>query len=256
MQRDFSRPVLVIALLLLVLVGGCIPFVPVYFGCPTVACVPGVPVAAPAEEIRAFRVAVADDRNCVDFPEKDRYLLSAVPLGPAGTVPPQVQVALDYGWVWNCIALVYGGFTHHTIMVRLYRPGWQTVEIRSWQKKGSVIWKEAVSAAEREVAIDTLLSTWETDASGHLGAYHAAAEAARDAGRELPDSFEPPPPQDASVFGSLAPGSASGAHRQALRFAAAEYERLAAQLAADDAASAQRARLADKARRLRELAEK
>jgi hypothetical protein len=42
------------------------------------------------------------------------------------------------------------------------------------------------------------------------------------------------PPRTAELFCRLAPGSTSTEHRNALRFAAAEYERLAVEAAAEE----------------------
>src|SRR5262249_43006611 len=117
------------------LASGCIP---VGYAYPTVAFVPSMRVGAPAEEAHAFRLDVADGQNCIDFAhrEHDRYVLPPLSPGLGDRLWPQGKVAVDYGWIWNCIALSYGGHTHHTLLVRLYRPGFQTIEVRPWQKVG------------------------------------------------------------------------------------------------------------------------
>ena len=235
--RQFGRALF----LLTPLLAGCIPFIPVYYAYPTAAFIPAVPAAASPAEVRAFRVDVADEQNCIDFPEHDRYVLTPVSLSRAGSVPPQMLVALDYGWVWNCIALIFDGHTHHTVMVRLYRPGFRTVEIQAGQKEGRADWEKTADAAAQEKAVDDLLSTWGTNDPGR--------QWADDHNRDLP-------PTDWKVFASLAPGSSSSGHRRTLLFAASEYERLAAGLGDDEPAQRQRARLADKAKALRELAGK
>jgi len=232
----------VLAILAGLLSVGCIPL---FYAYPTLAHVPAVAVDTAPDEIRAFRVDVADQEGCPEFPQEDRYLLTPVRLSRTGAVPGQTAVALDYGWVWNCIALVYDGHTRHSVMVRLYRPGWQTVEIKAGEKTGRVIWKEAADAAAREQAVDDLLSTWQTDGPGQLEARHQPSY--------LSEPGKAVPPRDTTVFRSLAPGSAGAGHRQALRFAATEYDRLAERLGVDHEA---RARLADKAKWLRELCEK
>jgi hypothetical protein len=181
------------------LLAGCIPFVPVYYAYPTMAHVPAIPADAPPVEVRAFRVEVADQHNCIDFSdsEEDRYLLSEVSLSGAGKVPAQTLVAIDHGWIWNGLALSCDGHTRHTVMVRLYRPGWQTVEVPSWQRTGQVRWKPAADAAERERAVDDLLSTWGTDNKGQLWK-HPEGEGSSANDQALP-------PRDATVFRSLAP---------------------------------------------------
>ena len=187
---------------------------------------------------------VADETNCIDFPEHDRYVLTPVSLSRAGSVPPQMLVVLDYGWVWNCIALYYDGHTHHTIVVRLYRPGFETVEIKAGDKEGRAAWEKAADPEAQEMAVDDLLSTWATDGQGRLWAGVG--------NRDMPPTNDALAPLlDKKVFSSLAPGAASVGHRRTLLFAAAEYERLAAGLG-----DAHRVRLADKAQWLRELAAK
>jgi hypothetical protein len=212
---------------------GCIP---IGYAYPAAAFVPGVQVRAPAEEVHAFRLDVADDQNCVDFAgrEHDRYVLRPLALGRGDRLGPQVKVAIDYGWIWNCIALSYGGHTQHTLLVRLYRPGFRTIEVRSWQKDGEAKWIEATDLESREKAVDDLLSTWNTDFQRSLG---RAALTSGDV------------PRDSAVFRSLAAGAASKGHRQALLFAASEYERLKS--AADPA---MRSRLEEKTQTLRRLA--
>jgi hypothetical protein len=212
---------------------GCIP---VGYAYPTVAFVPGVRVGAPADEVHAFRLDVADDQNCIDFAhrEHDRYVICPLSSSLGDRLWPQMKVAVDYGWIWNCIALIYDGHTHHTLLVRLYRPGFQTIEVQSWQKGGEAKWVEAASLEAQEKAIDDLLSTWGTDSQQLLG---RAARASKDA------------PQDSAVFHSLAAGATSKGHRQVLLFAASEYERLKS--AADQA---MRSRLEEKTQTLRRLA--
>jgi hypothetical protein len=90
----------VLAILTGSLLVGCIPL---YYAYPTVAHVPAVAVGPAPDEVRAFRVDVADQEGCVDFPHEDRYVLTPLPLARTGAVPGQTGVALDFGWVWNCI---------------------------------------------------------------------------------------------------------------------------------------------------------
>jgi hypothetical protein len=208
---------------LCLLLAGCIPFVPVYYTYPTVSHVSGVAVEAPREEVRAFRVDVLDHSTCMHC-------------------PAQSKVALDYGWIWNGIALIYDGNTHHTLRVRLYRPGWQTVEIKPWEKTAVVKWTPAPDLAAQEQALDDLLSTWETDFIGQCRLLDRAGT-------------NPEPPRDSSRFRFLATGSVSAQHRQVLLFAAAEYERLAGLVVEEQATQATFDRLISKANKLKEWAE-
>ena len=117
---------------LVLLLAGCMPLGYAY---PTLSSVRPARVGPARDEVRAFRVDVADDDNCLDFEENDRYVLSALPLHHDGSFDPQRKVSVDYGWLWNCISVVYNGSTNHTIMVRLYRPGYRTLQLRIVAKR-------------------------------------------------------------------------------------------------------------------------
>src|SRR5262245_20201079 len=208
---------------------------------PTASYVPGVKVEAPPEEVRAFRVDVADDLQIWDIEEKDRYVLRPIPVSESGHVSPQASVACDRGGVLGCVAMYYWMYRHHTLRVRLYRPGWQTVEIKPWEIPERVTWKEATDLASREKALDDLLSTWDTDGTGQLsvGAHEQLTD---------PSRYPPPPqPPDLIVFRNLAPGSTSAEHRQLLLFTASEYERLATSAVSSVEEQEFRARLTAKA---------
>jgi hypothetical protein len=211
---------------------GCIP---IGYAYPTVSYVRSLPVAAPPDEVYAYRVDVADDDNSIEFPEADEYVLTALPLDREGRFTPQVKLSLDYGWFWNMIAAIYNEHTHHTVMVRLYRPGFHTIEIASWDKPGSVKWEPALTLAEQEQAVDELVSTWDASRSAMQHVYTRTE-----------------PPRDPLVFKSLAAGSTSDEHQRALQFAACEYERLQRTTSEREI----RVRLDAKAKELRLLAAK
>jgi hypothetical protein len=218
--------------LLGLLMAGCMPLGYAY---PTISYVRPATVAAPRDEVRAFRVDVADDDNCIDIAEKDRYVLTALPLHPDGSFDAQTKVAVDYGWLLNCIALIYDSSTHHTLLVRLYRPGFHTIELESWQKNARMQWTTAPTLLEQEEALDALVSTWRTSPTRLQNQYTFQGFV---------------PPREPIVFRYLAPGSTSNQHRSALRFAASEYERLLNEATDEEL----RGRLQEKAKALRQLA--
>jgi hypothetical protein len=227
------------------LLAGCDTLVPLYYAYPTVTHVPALPIKATDDGVQAFRVDVVDQDNGVNFPEEDSYVLTPVPLGPDGTVPAQTRVALDYGWILSRDGQVHDGQTRNTVLVRLYRPGWQTVEYRSsWDKVSGVAWKAAADPAAREKAVDDVLLTWATDFQGYR-------QVRAQAGKK-----PAPAPDYTLILRHLAPGSASASHRQVMQFAADEYERLLGQLGTDPRLQQQRTRLAVKANWLRDQAEK
>lgn len=219
--------------LLGLLLAGCMP---IGYAYPTIGYVRPASVGPARAEVRAFRVDVVNDDNCLDIPEKDRYRLTPLPLHRDGSFDPQVKVAVDYGWLWNCVALIYDSSTHHTVLVRLYRPGYYTLELESWRKEGRMQWTPARTPQEREQAIDDLVSTWKTAPARLQNKY----------------AFEGfVPPREPIVFRYLAPGSTSQEHRSALHFAAREYEQL---LSEDVGDPEMRSRVEEKARALRKLA--
>jgi hypothetical protein len=206
--------------------------------------VPAVPLGPAPQEVRAFRVDVSDDAfGVMDVEEHDRYVMTEMTARFGDWLCPQGKVAVDYGWEMIGV-LSYGQHTHHTVLVRLYRPGYKTVEVESWQLPPYADWQKAASPADQERAVDDLLSTYERDDLVTWSRRREASSRGEIAA----------PPRDPSVFRNLAPGSAGRGHREALLFAAAEYERLA-KAAEGDAGRDVRTRSAEKAAALRKLAD-
>src|SRR5262249_1061302 len=209
---------------------------------------------APHEEAHAFRVDILrETRNlfCTGPCSEDTYVLKAVPLSVPGQVPSQIKVAFDYGLFFAAGCVVPCGWEHwqHPMRVRLYRPGWETVEIQSWDLAPQMSWKEAADLAAQEKAVDDLLSDRERAREPGVPGRAWTEEFRQAFSRETFFSLGP-------LYRFLAPGSASAEHRKVLLFAAAEYERLVDSGTTGAADHAVRQRLADKGRWLRALAEK
>ncbi len=220
------------------LAAGC--FVPIGYAYPTVSVTPAVDVGKQADEVHVFRIDIADVSGCPEFGwGPDQYVFHPVHLLDNGLGLPQVGVALDYGWIWNCIALIYDKHTSHKVLVRAYRPGFRTVEVKSWQTSGKVHWEEAAGLDAQEQAVDALVSTMDTDPyarrENHIDGIPFLA------GVSYKEDFLYP-----CYFRSLAPGPVGAGHRETLLYAAAEYERLSR-----TAEGIQRTRLQDKAQALR-----
>jgi hypothetical protein len=221
---------LAVGLMICPLLAGC--FVPLGAAWPSVAVTPSMLVNADPDQVRAFRVDVEDNHAVIDFNEPSVYTLQEVPVLAGGWIAPQANVACDYGWYWNCIALSYWKSKHHTVMMRLYRPGCQTVEVPAWTLPQNVQWRGIADLAGQEKAVDDLVSIGTS---------------------EFPVGMKDPTGHD-FVFRRLATGEESDEHRKALLFAASEYLRLA-KTAPDDADSrAIRDRMQQKAAALRQLA--
>jgi hypothetical protein len=214
------------------LLSGCIPFVPCYYGYPSVSYVPGVELGQQKGNTRAIRVDVTENNNSVEFAQNSHFEFTEVPISEKGAVSRQTQWAFDKGWIWNCMTVAYKGHTGHTLLLRLYRPGYELIEVDSWKSLDHPVWKEAKALEQQEKAVDDLLST----AGPH------------------PNPFVPPLPGRINLD-NLPGGSTSEAHKNVLLYAASEYDRLVqSNLAAEKDAELIRQRMKDKAAKLRILA--
>lgn len=230
----------ILAIPSVLLAAGCIPFVPVPFVCPTVSQTAPLNIHGPKDDIRVFRVDVRSNLSGPEFNDGDCYTLRELGVIADRWVLPQTRVAADYGFVWNCIALMFHEHIHHSILMRLYRPGFDCVEIKSWHLAQGVEWRSAPGLSAQESAIDSLVAT--------PGWQQSLMTLTLDI-----ESREPKVPG----CDQLAPGSSSSAHRDSLLFAASEYERLAAaDWPNEPEQHAARERLRDKACHLRECAGK
>ena len=213
------------------LCAGCMPLGYVY---PSISYVRPASVGVARDQVRAFRVYVTDDDNNFGIPEGDRYVLTSLPLKDDGSFDPQLRVSANYGWFLDGPGLMQGNTRKHTVLVRLYRPGYHTLELASWRGDEPLHWTQAPTPQEQEQAIDELVTTWRTSPM-RLQCQYAVQN--RDT------------PRDSIILRYLAPGSISNEHREALCFAASEYERLA-----NEATDKQlRSRAEDKARAIRQL---
>lgn len=145
------------------------------------------------------------------------------------------QRAMRWGHGKLCFGMIntVAEATHHTLAVRLYRPGFETIDVRASNNplsggyvESSRSWQPVFDIADFEAAVDAVIGLSSTD-----------------------DPSEP--------FADSRPaaGDVSPAHLEALLFCAAEYERIA-RMAADDEleAEALRERLRAKAEGLRQRA--
>jgi hypothetical protein len=201
------------------LLSGCFPLLYAY---PSISFVPSIDPGPVPDKVYAFRVDVTDERNG-NLAENDRYVLRELALGSSNRVPMQAKIDVDRGWFLVSDRSQHA-HTRHAVMVRLYRPGWDTIEIHAPDDAHHVRWFEAGNPGRREEAVDALLSTWETDVEKmrELSSASVLQQQAL------------PTPIDVLHFRNLAPGSASGEHCRALLFAAGEYERIAAGLGQDE----------------------
>lgn len=190
---------------LALLAAGCLPFAyPKLSFVPR--CEPG------ATEVHAFRVDV-NAVNSFGTGESGEYTLSEIALRPDGSVPPQGRVTLERGYYF----LVFQIGKLHTTRVRLYRPGYQLVELSAWDSTGNIGWQP-------------------TNWGGQVGALTELLDRPR-----LMPTFVP----SSSRLREHPSAPTAPEQERAFAFAAAEYQRLA-ELAPSP----------EQAERLRELAQK
>ena len=203
---------------------------------PELNVVPSVGLGADADEVHAFRVDVTDREQIkegrsaatpLQAENFEYYALSRITLA-SGTTPPQVSMTCASGWCtvgcWN----YFNSLTLHSIAVRLYRPGYETIELRPGQSR-EPRWVAAADLAAREKAIDDLLGVSPLELDGRASEVQQRR---------------------------LDRGTTSLAHRDALLFAAREYERLAHRVTREDGDVREVVpRLFAKARRVKKLAD-
>ena len=214
---------------------GCVQ---VPFCVPEYSVVSATRTGCDAKEVHAFRVDITQKQDLKEGPPPDCKVtgenleslqLTRIPLADDGTTSSQVTFNCASGWsyvgFWNFV----NSRTSHAVVVRLYRPGFESIELKAGQDPREMQWQAAPDLAAQEKAIDDLLGTNPLESGKALS-------------KDLQRRLEP--------------GTKSTAHRDALLFASREYERLARSVAAEELDGSEiRARLVEKARRLKSLAD-
>src|SRR6266436_5073668 len=151
MSRRFVRLVLTVCPLLL---SGCI----IPYTYPRLSCTPGLAFDAPVEVVHAFRVDFTNYTADIGsfLPEDGVQQLSEISLDSAPNVPAQAKLSVDYGFLLIGVALNYFIHTNHTVGLRIYRPGFELVEIHSWERGEQIAWKPATDIAAREETLHRL----------------------------------------------------------------------------------------------------
>lgn len=237
---------------LLPLFSGCL-----YYAYPTISHTPELAVPNADGSVHAYRVDI-DRTERKPLAPATQYTLTEIRLDARGLIPSQLEIAPTTGLL-NPIGVVDGGQhekTNYTMFVRAYRPGYRTVEVKSWEKSRELQWIIAADLAGQEAAIDALLAdpaapTKQMNVGG-ISATLSPEELYRlttTTWWELKDQKSPPL--------GLQPGLVSPSQRQTLLFAASEYERLALSPAAGTPSmQTTRVRLQQKAAWLRSYAER
>ncbi len=199
-------------------VGGCMP---VFYH--DLSRTPAVPAAAAGEaidEVHAFRVQASESHWGAEGASSALQVrIQEVPFSTAGVLPRYWTCQFDYGWIslLGCEDITMNGTA-----LRLYRPGFATVEIPPGGPPPSVSGKRATDWKEQEQALDALVVP-------------PTLLRAR-------EKYQATPADPLWI-------NSTPAYTKALIFVADEYERIAALV--PDSHTADRQRLAQKSQRFR-----
>src|SRR5262249_15197797 len=169
-------------LLCLACLGGCL-----YCAYPRIDYTPEVNLDAPASGVHVFRVdstteGVFPFSGFIHVPEDQLHrwnktssssMLSEVCATPTETVPAQIKSSLSYGFVIPILVVNALLHTSHSMSLRLYRPGYELIEIKSWERPGQIVWKRAPDLESQEKVLDALMDGQLTVGAGspaHLNA--------------------------------------------------------------------------------------
>jgi len=89
--------------------------------------------------------------------ENGTVTITPIELETDGRLPAQTRLSVEHGKYVVGVTLNYNAGWVHTVRVRLYRPGYQLVELPAWSPIESVHWEPATDWAAQERAIDDLL---------------------------------------------------------------------------------------------------
>jgi hypothetical protein len=84
--------------------------------------------------------------------------LSELPVTGGKEVPAQFKASLSHGYFFPLI--VVNAFTHtsHSLSLRLYRPGYELVEIKPWERIDRVVWRPAADVEAQVRSLEQLLA--------------------------------------------------------------------------------------------------
>jgi hypothetical protein len=192
---------------------------------PKLSFVPGSNPADPTiADLHAFRVDLTAKQ--IDVGETGEYSLTPISRSADGSISPLARVSVERGYYVLGIALNYNVGRIHTTRLRLYRPGYELVELESWDSADKIAWKPTSDLIAQEKAIDALLRRPAVTSFGVAQNRKAAADTQAT-------------PADSGFT----------ACEETVLFAAAEYERVAGIAQESEGA----ARLRGKAETLRKL---
>jgi hypothetical protein len=84
-------------------------------------------------------------------------LLSELPITEDGLLPSQGKLSLAYGFFVPILVVNAALHKSQSLSVRLYRPGYELIEVRPWQRAGEINWLPAVDFKAQEDTLDRLM---------------------------------------------------------------------------------------------------
>jgi hypothetical protein len=182
----------------------CVGCVQIPYCLPEFNVVSAVSVPVPGGDVHIFRV---DGTVNADMPvffgcgaryvEDESHELARLQPTDRKTVPRQWTVGIEHGWCCVGLANQRTVWTTHTVAVRFYRRGYETITVGPGDVSKDLVWKPVTENTGLEKAVDELIDC----DTGHYTWHY---------GKRGPAS-----------------GENSAAHREALLFCAAEYNRIA-----------------------------
>jgi hypothetical protein len=122
---------------------------------PNLAYVPGCELGTQMPDCHVFRLDVTAYQS--DLKEDGKYTVVEIPRRSDGSFPLQLGFSVDRGIYIANPALSFNTGCLHSTRVRIYRPGYQLIELKPWDSTDKVQWQPAVNWIEQEKAIDALL---------------------------------------------------------------------------------------------------
>jgi hypothetical protein len=122
---------------------------------PNLSYVPGCDLNLKMPDCHVFRVDVTAGQS--DLKEDGEYTVVEIPRRSDGSFPPQFGLSIDFGVYVANPALSFNIGCLHSIRVRIYRPGYQLVQLKPWDSTEKVQWHPTTNWIEQEKAIDALL---------------------------------------------------------------------------------------------------
>jgi hypothetical protein len=149
----FSRVAVALSAIACLFSAGCIPY-----AYPKLSYIPGTELGPEVSDVRAFRVDGDSRRYLIGGVDAVEYSLTEITPRPDGTLPSQMHLSMDGGASWLLSPFESFLRERHATCLRLYRPGYQLVERKSWELTKPIQWQPALDWLSQEQALYRLLS--------------------------------------------------------------------------------------------------